>query len=355
MPAMNLTVTLEQRFSVTQDGRAWLNGPAKYSFWQLFLEVFDDVRVVGRGQPVDSPPAGEEEVTGDRVSFFAMPYYVGPEGYIRARSRIKKAAVEVASWDGALISRSPSPLGATVCRAFAPRPYGVSVVGDPMQSISSFDHWAKRILSRLAARQLRQQCLNASVIEYVTERVLQEGYPGGAGSIMIGCSDVQLPPEAFVPAPRTHDSNRPARIVCVGSLDAPYKGQTFLLQAGAGLIRDGLVESITLVGEGRFQSRLESEAANLGISSQVKFAGFKGTPALVWETLDEADLFVLPSLQEGLPRAVVEAMARGLPCVCTSIGGMVELLHESNMVAPRDTNGLEQRLRWILLNPWRDG
>ena len=73
----------------------------------------------------------------------------------------------------------------------------------------------------------------------------------------------------------------------------------------------------------------------------------------VRELLDQADLFVLPSKTEGLPRAVLEAMARGLPCVCTSVGGVPEVLSREDLVPPGDAVALARKINDVLTNPER--
>ena len=64
--------------------------------------------------------------------------------------------------------------------------------------------------------------------------------------------------------------------------------------------------------------------------------------------LDLADLFVLPSYQEGLPRAMVEAMARSLPCIGSTVGGIPELLQPEDMVPPGDAVALANKIREVV-------
>jgi glycosyltransferase involved in cell wall biosynthesis len=73
----------------------------------------------------------------------------------------------------------------------------------------------------------------------------------------------------------------------------------------------------------------------------------------VRDRLDQADLFVLPSRQEGLPRAMIEAMARGLPCLGSTVGGMSELLPSEDLVPPVDVLALASKIREMVNNAAR--
>ena len=69
--------------------------------------------------------------------------------------------------------------------------------------------------------------------------------------------------------------------------------------------------------------------------------------------MDGADLFVLPSRGEGLPRAAIEAMARGLPVLGTTVGGFPELLPDDDLVPPGDVRSLVNKIREVLGSPER--
>ena len=85
------------------------------------------------------------------------------------------------------------------------------------------------------------------------------------------------------------------------------------------------------------------------------FVGELATPEAVQRELDRSDLFVLPSRTEGLPRALIEAMARGLPCVASRVGGVPELLDDLDLVAPGDPDLLAERLVAVLSDPAQQG
>lgn len=107
--------------------------------------------------------------------------------------------------------------------------------------------------------------------------------------------------------------------IMVGRIDG-MKGHDVLLQALA-LYRDaGHMPFVTLiVGDGRARAELEGAATRVGLSSDwVRFLGFRSD---IGDLLSASDIFTLPSLSEGLPLSVLEAMAAGLPVVATAVGG----------------------------------
>jgi glycosyltransferase involved in cell wall biosynthesis len=162
-----------------------------------------------------------------------------------------------------------------------------------------------------------------------------------------------LPPDAFVDAPRTAKvAPRPARVVTVGSLDHLYKGPDVLIKAAAVCRGEGVDVRLIVAGGGRHQESLRKQAVKLGIGSAVCFRG-QLTGEQVRRELDAADLFVLPSRQEGLPRALLEAMARALPAIGSNVGGIPELLAPGALVAANDVRALASKIRELLASPAR--
>ncbi len=121
----------------------------------------------------------------------------------------------------------------------------------------------------------------------------------------------------------------PTRILCTGRL-VGAKGQAILLLAAAELVRRGHALQVTLIGDGEDRPALERLAGELRIQGNVIFKGAQGHGA-VMEQLLVTDLFVLPSFAEGVPVALMEAMAVGVPCISTFIAGIPELIrHEKD-------------------------
>jgi glycosyltransferase involved in cell wall biosynthesis len=139
------------------------------------------------------------------------------------------------------------------------------------------------------------------------------------------------------------------RIACVARL-VPYKGHSVLLRALAGAPPPLADARLELVGDGELRESLESEAAELGVS--VHFHG-SVPEAAVAEVLDRVDAFALPSLiapngdMEGIPNALIEALAAGVPAVSTRQSGVPELIRDGEtgyLAEPGDVDGLRDAL-----------
>ena len=122
-----------------------------------------------------------------------------------------------------------------------------------------------------------------------------------------------------------YETGKRLQIGTVGRL-VPAKDYHTLIIAFNKLIEDGLNIDLVFVGDGSERSRLESMVQDLNISNCVKFAGFQeDIPAF----LDKFDIFVLSSITEGIPVAMLEAMAMGVPIVATGIGGIPEVIQDN--------------------------
>ena len=141
------------------------------------------------------------------------------------------------------------------------------------------------------------------------------------------------------PRPKTADGSE--RLLTVAAL-AAKKGHVYLLEALAQVrTESGRSVTLDLVGDGEERAHLEQLAHNLELGDAVRFHG-EQPKERVAEMMREADLFVLPSLYENLPCALIEATASGLPCVATAVGGVSEILNGVGglVCPPRDAHAL---------------
>lgn len=115
-------------------------------------------------------------------------------------------------------------------------------------------------------------------------------------------------------------------VAVVANMYSPLKGHSCLIAAAKDLCRDFPQVRFVLIGDGVERLKLEQSVEEMALQKQVLFLGSRED---VPELLASCDLFVLPSESEGLPNAVLEAMAAGLPVIATSVGGVPEVIeHE---------------------------
>jgi glycosyltransferase involved in cell wall biosynthesis len=145
---------------------------------------------------------------------------------------------------------------------------------------------------------------------------------------------------------------RQRRICLTVARLAQQKGHRFLLEAIARLPLNLRWEwCFVLAGDGELADQLQAQAAQLGLGEELHFLGHT-TQVPAWLAL--AEVFVLPSLYEGLPLSLLEAMAQGLPCIATAVDGNREVLRdqENGLLCPAaDGPSLAQTLEVLLTNP----
>jgi glycosyltransferase involved in cell wall biosynthesis len=151
----------------------------------------------------------------------------------------------------------------------------------------------------------------------------------------------------FTTVPQREPSELPPVIGCMAVLEQ-RKGHRFLLEAMALLKARGVKVHCLLAGEGPERETLERMTARLGLGGDVKFSGFiVDTPAF----LADIDVFVLPSLHEGLGVAALEAMAAGKPVVASGVGGLADVIKDGItglLIPPRNAQALSDAIAKLI-------
>ena len=161
---------------------------------------------------------------------------------------------------------------------------------------------------------------------------------------------IRVPPAGRTPDPALRAAlvrGRPDYVVLTLARLHPQKGHSYLLAAAA-QVPDA---TFVLAGDGPLRAELEAQAHQLGVADRCVFLGDRPD---VPDLLAAADVLVLPSLFEGLPVSVLEAMAAERPVVATRIGGTDEAVaHELNglLVPPRDPTALASAIRRLQADP----
>ena len=142
------------------------------------------------------------------------------------------------------------------------------------------------------------------------------------------------------------------RLVCTGRM-VSAKGHRILFEALAPMVASGIELSCTLIGDGPERCSLEALCDRLGIAGQVHFLGAQPHHQTLAEVA-QADVFVLASFAEGLPVALMEAMALGVPCVSTTIAAIPELIRDGEnglLVPPANPLALQDALFRLAKDP----
>lgn len=206
-----------------------------------------------------------------------------------------------------------------------------------------FEKWTWRYVDRfiLVSRAMKQDFLKAGLPQ---------------DRITVIHNAIQLPEEP--PVRPEHSGLReelglPQGTVLAGTVARlhPVKGHTYLIQAVKQLEAKYPDAHYVWIGGGDLQHQLKEEVAQAGLSKKIHFLGVRQD---VPELLPQLDLFVLPSISEGLSVAILEALLAGVPVVTTAVGGSPEVVDEGRdglLVPSKDPEALRQAIDRALSDP----
>lgn len=206
------------------------------------------------------------------------------------------------------------------------KPYLIELVACPWEA-----YWNHGLLGKMIAPYMemhtKKLVKNSPYVIYVTEQYLQKRYP--TNGLNTNCSNVSLLEfdEMALENRMEFIKKRTDKIILgtTAAVNVKFKGQQFVIEALSRLKKQGVTKyEYQLVGGGD-NTYLKSIAEKYDVAEQVKFLGSLSHDK-VFDWLDTIDLYVQPSRQEGLPRALIEAMSRGLPAFGARTAGIPELL-----------------------------
>ena len=344
---MDLVFCTEARFVRRSSGVVYsIDGGLTNSLWERYLRKFGHVYVMARVLLDDDYPINDKYLaSNERVSFIDLPYYVGPIQYLKVRRKLNKIVAANLMSGCVYICRVPGEIGTLMARHLKKNgmPYGVEVVGDPWDVFApgAVRHPLRVYFRYRGTHDLKQTVAQANAALYVTEYQLQKRYPISNSVFSISASNVQICSCNLPSSGKKLYKKKEYNLLSVGSLEQMYKAPDVVLQALALLKTRGVNCKLTWLGEGKHKEAMRKLASTLHISNNV-------SRDEVDETLGNTDLFLLVSRTEGLPRALIEAMAMGLPCIGTQVGGIPELLDEQVLIPVDDSQALTDKIEFLL-------
>lgn len=257
-----------------------------------------------------------------RVTY--LPSYGSKWEYLTRRRRTMRILSHAIKRSDLVLAHIPSFHGVDALR-LARRSSVPSVclkVGIWEQTTSHTVGWRHAIFSRLA-RMLTVSAASAADL-ILAQGTAVESYLGSLGIQAIRVIETPLERDDFVERqPGTDNSS--LRLLTISRL-VPSKNLTALLEAIARRKEAGANLHLEVVGEGEERQKLETFRRRLDLDREVSFVGHVEDRQRIRELLSNANVFVLPSLTEGISWSILEAMAAGTPVIAAQVGGLPDIL-----------------------------
>lgn len=353
---MKLVFVTEARFIKDSEGNVFGNAAFGKDLWDRYLNVFTEVNVVARVLIVDRYTGDLKRIPlSNKVNLIQLPYFIGLKQYISNKRQLAKRINQIAYEfkNASFICRIPGTIGNLVISKLRKihKPYAVEVVGDPWDVFSpgSVKHLFRPLIRYKSTIELKRNVKNANAVLYVTKNTLQKRYPAHKAEFVTYASNVKLQSTDLSIKPKLFTEKDTYQIISIGSLDQMYKSPDIVLKAIKQLNDEGIRCKLTWLGGGVYLKSILSLSKELGIGHLVDFKGDVSRYE-VKSFLYKSDLFVLASKTEGLPRVIIEAMAAGLPCIGTRVGGIPELLGDEVLIPKDDIDKLVLKIKTLLVN-----
>lgn len=335
---MKLLFVHETKIKKDSFGNFYTDGSYKMEVWNRYLDISKNLTVLARIEEkiYDYQVARKKFNVFDntKIKLIEIPdLFKSVKSFSNIKNhKLKKEIIKQSVLDNdAIIVRLPSHAGNIAIRYAKKfnKKYLVEVVGCPWDSLWNYNIKGK-IIAIPSYLSMKAAVKRAPFALYVTNEFLQKRYPNKGKTI--NCSNVELPPsdrrilEKRLNKINTKDNNMPIVLGTTAAVDVPYKGQEYVIKAISKLRNEGYNFEYHLAGGGD-KSYLESVAKKYGVLDKIKFLSALPHDK-VFNYLDNIDIYIQPSKQEGLPRALIEAMSRGCPCLGSKTGGIPELLNQ---------------------------
>ena len=355
---MKALIILENHFLQDSTGKVWCERVVDYNYLKRYLEVFGGIIVCGRCRNIREVDKSKVlKISGDGVEFLPLPDFKGSGGFLKNYHRIQESINEALDQVDCVIMRAPTHLAMAAYPVIVKRniPFALEFMMAANRMIEGMG-LLKYIINPVINYQFKRICRKADGVSYVTARILQEKYPcraildpGNKNFFTANYSSIDLSNSFYCERSVAPTKNN-CRLIHVGYMDSGRKGQDIAILATKELRQIGYNVDLSLVGDGDKRKDFEELAKVQGIEKYVHFCGGVKNKKELADILRQADIFVFPTISEGLPRVVIEAMANSLVCLATPVDGIPELLSEDFLVE-REPRAYARKIEYLLVHP----
>lgn len=306
----------------------YANGLPASTWQERYLNIFDHITVVARAQEVENIK-GKSKSSCENVEFHCTSIGLNPIEFFTKRKQLEQLIEEEVKKADFVIARLA--LFGAIAVKYAKKynkPYVCEVVGSAWD-----DNWNYSMKGKFVAPYfhmlVKKTIKNSKFTIYVTQKYLQKVYPTKGRSIGISNVDIKGIDNQILEKrlERIEQTDCQNLIFCtVAAVNVKYKGQEYMMKAMQRLKNNGINITYVIIGGGD-QTYLKEKAKEYGVFDSVTFTGAVEHQK-IFKYLDDVDVYIQPSLQEGLPRAMVEALSRGLPAIGFRTAGIPELIAE---------------------------
>lgn len=315
-----------------------------YDFFKnRYLEFCDEMIILTRNKEIEEfteQNIGYRKTNGKKVTVYPIKSYKDIPDIIKNKKKIISEMDKIVKNCDNLIIRMPSVLGLFACKSARKykKNYVVEMVACAWDGYMNHARFGGKILAPIMYLKTRYAIKKAPNVLYVTEKFLQKRYPNSNNNI--GCSDVVIDEigKSYMDKKRKQlekTNCKELKIVTVASVQLKYKGQEYVMKAISCLKKVGFDIKYYLIGGGN-NERLKKFVKKYNVEDNVIFKGSFPHDE-IFKLLSEMDLYIQPSLQEGLPRAMIEAMSVGMPIIGSNTGGIPELIDHKCIFKKKDT------------------
>ncbi|HGN1707478.1 TPA: glycosyltransferase [Providencia rettgeri] len=315
-------------FTQSSDNKVYSSGGFPSSLWNKYLNHVSTVEVIARTNGIDEKASEKYIISShEKVNFHFVESISNPIKLIKNRTKVYKIIFNKVKCADYIIARLPSENGLIAANIALKlnKPLCIEVVGCAWGALTTHGSLLAKLYAPISYLRTRNIIKRSNFILYVTNSFLQSRYPANNTAKTVCASNVSIHTDSNFSRIKGANSNRKYIFGLVGNYKAKYKGLDVAIKALAAVNWGETKFELRILGKGEPSIYIEL-AKELGIDSCIHFYNPlpSGKPVLDW--LDEIDIYIQPSLIEGLPRSLIEAMSRGCISLGSDAGGIPELL-----------------------------